>query len=171
MTFLTVPGIRFLSAFELDSCSDLSMVAKQLPEGVAICSPKLVAGREHIVGVLNQAEAAWTQNIHLARNRSIELLMRNTCRNQISDAVVLSGLSKSKDIAMFGLVNDRDDADKARKIIEVNTGPLNRNDDLLLLNKTKTLFLKRLHRLPSSFDNSQLLTALREKSVLLVFAK
>ena len=169
--FVTVPGRRFLSAFELGSVHDLRTVAKQLPVGVVICSPKLVAGVEHIVVFLNQAVASWTQNIHLARNRSIDLLMRITCRNQISDAVIISGLARTKNIAMFGLVNDTNDEDRARRTIEECSGHLNRNDDLLLLNKKKELYLKRLHKLPSDFDAIQLLAALKEKSVLLVFAK
>lgn len=168
---MTVPGKRFLSAFELGSFHDLRTVAKQLPEGVVICSPNLVAGEEHIMGILNQAETSWTQNISLARNRSIELLMRITCRNQISEAVIISGLTRIKDIAMFGLVNDINAENSARKIIEEYSGHLNRNDDLLLLNKKKELYLKRLHKLPGDFTAIQLLVALKEKSVLLVFAK
>jgi tRNA threonylcarbamoyladenosine modification (KEOPS) complex Cgi121 subunit len=169
------PGLgnkrRVIACFDLDREFDLTSIARTLPEGIVICSPMLVAGREHIDGILNQAEALWFKGAALARNKSIDLLMRITCRNQISDAIALSGLSWTASLAMFGLVNSVDEVRDAEKSVSSFAGRLERNDRSLLLDAKKMDYLKKLHSLPENLSADQIVVALKEKSVLLVFSK
>jgi tRNA threonylcarbamoyladenosine modification (KEOPS) complex Cgi121 subunit len=162
---------RFLQAFELKRSRDLSTIVKTVPEGVVICSSELIAGQEHAEAVMNQAERAWAEGLKLARNGSIDLLMRITCRRQIQDAVVLSGLTKARNIAIFGLANSREDVQNTLNLIQDFAGPMKRSDDLLSLDEEKEVYLRKIHDIPKTLRSDQLVTVLKEKSVLLVFDK
>jgi tRNA threonylcarbamoyladenosine modification (KEOPS) complex Cgi121 subunit len=162
---------RFLQAFELNRNCNLSSIVKTIPEGIVICSSELIAGQEHVEAIMNQAERAWEEGLKLARNASIDLLMRITCRGQIQDAVELSGLTKARNIAIFGLANSGEDVQSALNSIQDFAGSMKRRDDLLSLDKEKEMYLRKIHNIPKSIRSDQLVTVLKEKSVLLAFDK
>ena len=81
------------------------------------CDIEIIAGPEHIEGVLNQAAEYWDRNETLAKNRSIDLLMRITCKKQIIEAVSASGLSRTGAVAIFGYVGNESHIEKSEEII------------------------------------------------------
>lgn len=164
-------SIIFAAAFKIGRLVDLTPITKELPEGVTICDPRIIAGFEHLEGILQQAHQLWNRGQFLARNKSIELLMRVTCKRQISDAILASGITKIDSIAMFGVVNSESKINQAIKVMDEHFGPLQKSDDMLLLTSLKEKYLKKFHKLPSWLSRTQLLSMLKEKSALLVFSK
>lgn len=160
----------FVAAFTLKTESNLSLTAKELPEGITICSPMMVAGIAHIDGVLKQATEYWNRKIQLARNKSIDLLMRVTCQGQIAKAVELSKISRTNEVAVFGLAAKDSEIEEALASLETKFGAA-RSDDLLVLNEEKERYLKQVHSLPESLSTDQIVPILLERSVLLVFSK
>lgn len=159
----------FAKAFRFRLCQDLSTVARGMEEGVAMCTPRYIAGSEHARRILIQADEYWKRDKKLARNKSIDLLMRITCQSQISTALKLSEVSDAKQMGLFGLVENSRDAERsASKLLAL--GGI-RDDSLLKLDPRKELFLKKFHNLPKWCTGNQVLDLLEEKSVLLVFSK
>lgn len=167
----TIQSISFARGYRLSKALDLSDFAKRLHEGVVVCNPWMIAGVEHLQSVFIQAEEYWQRKQPLARNRSIDLLMRVTCQRQISDAVKGSGISKIDKLALFGLVESEDSIDESVSLLQNQVGEIKRSDSLLLLDKKKERYLKEFHNLPKSLSRNQLLVTLKEKSVLLAFSK
>ncbi len=156
-------------AFDLGGTFDLQPTAKRLPEGVVVCCAKIVAGPQHMDAILNQAREYWKRGEFLARNRSIDLLMRITCQRQISEAVSASEIDKAREIALFGLVTHESQIRKSTEIIEAVSRHLVRDDDMMMLDRNKLEYLRKFHKLPTWFSETQLVTALKERSVLLIF--
>ncbi len=163
--------IGFMTAYKLNGIFDLRSTAKSLPEGVVVCDPELIAGPEHVEGIVNQAAEYWDRNEALAKNRSIDLLMRVTCKKQIADAVSASGISRTGAIAVFGYVGNESHIEKSEEIIRTFAKDLEAKDELLSLSQKRQKYLKEFHKLPRWLNEDQLLIALKEKSALLVFAK
>ena len=163
--------ICFAGAFELSKALDLNPVTKELPEGVIICQPILIAGLEHLDGILLQASQHWKRGQFLARNKSIDLLMRVTCKRQISDAIAASGIKKTDNLAIFGLVDSEAVIENSMNVLKSHVGVLKVRDELLALSKSKEKYLKSFHRLPSWLSRDQLVSALKENSALLVLSK
>lgn len=161
----------FVMAFEFENTFDLSGVAKGLPDGIAISSPKLVAGVAHVNEILIQAKECWHRNQQLARSKSIDLLMRITCKGQISEAIASSGITNANSIVIFGFAKDKSQIQTAVELISTVAGVTRRSDHLLEMSREKSKFLREFHKLPKWFNDNQILVALKEKSVLLVFAK
>jgi tRNA threonylcarbamoyladenosine modification (KEOPS) complex Cgi121 subunit len=161
----------FMTVYKLNDVFDLRKTAKNLPEGVVACLPKLIAGPDHIEAILIQAAEYWSRNETLAKNRSIDLLMRITCRRQIAEAVSASGISSTSEVAIFGCIDRESQAEESEQVIRSMDANLETRDDLLSVSKAKLDFLKEFQGLPEWFNEVQLLTALKEKSVLLVFDK
>ena len=164
-------SISFATAFKIRTVVDFTPITRELPEGVTICRPTIIAGFDHIEGILQQANQLWNRGQVLARNKSIDLLMRVTCKRQISDAIIASGITKTDSIAMFGIVDSESKIDESVRVINERFAPLGKNDDLLLLTNVKEKYLKKFHRLPTWLSRSQLLSVLKEYSALLVFSK
>lgn len=159
----------FVRGFRFRQRQDCSTVAKMLEEGVAICAPKYIAGPEHVRRILIQASEYWRLEKKLARNKSIDLLMRITCQSQISSALKLSGVSYAKQLALFGLIENAREADRwCSRLLAAGAIP---DDSILKLTSERELFLKRFHDLPRWCMGSQIVDLLEEKSVLLVFSK
>ncbi|MHB1867562.1 MAG: KEOPS complex subunit Cgi121 [Nitrososphaerales archaeon] len=161
----------FQMAYQMDGTFDVRSASKRLPEGVIICTPKLIAGQDHIDGILSQAKEYWLRGETLARNKSIDLLMRITCQRQISDAVIASGISNADALAIFGIVKTESEIKEGVEIIRSVAKDMIRSDDLLSLDNEKQKFLQKFHTLPSWLSKDQLVVALKEKSVLLVLSK
>lgn len=159
----------FARAFRFRLNQDLSHVARGLVEGVAMCTPRYIAGPEHARRILIQASEYWKRDMKLARNKSIDLLMRITCQSQISTALKLSKVSDAKQIGLFGLVENAGDAELSMSKL-LALGAI-RDDSLLKLDPRKEIFLKKFHNLPKWCTGNQVLDLLEEKSVLLVFSK
>ena len=163
--------LGFMTAYKLNGIFDLRATAKSLPEGVVACDIALIAGPEHVEGVLNQAAEYWDRNETLAKNRSIDLLMRITCEKQIIEAVSASGLSRTGAVAIFGYVGNESHIEKSEEIIRTFARDSEAKDELLSLGQERQNHLKEFHKLPVWLNRDQLLIALKEKSVLLIFAK
>ncbi|HVB11579.1 MAG TPA: KEOPS complex subunit Cgi121 [Nitrososphaerales archaeon] len=161
----------FQMAYQMEGTFDVRSASKKLLEGVIICSPKLIAGQDHIDAILSQAKEYWLRNETLARNKSIDLLMRITCQRQISDALVASGISNADALAIFGLVKTESEIKDAVEIIRSVAKDMKRSDNLLSLDNEKQKFLQKFHKLPRWLSKDQLVVALKEKSVLLVLSK
>ena len=160
--------IGFMMAFELGRIMDLRKTAEQIPESVVVCTPMIIAGPEHVSAVLSQVQESSKRGISLARNRSIDMLMRITCRKQISEAIALSEVAKTDKYSLFGLVLKESILNEIQGIISDQAGEMKRNDSLLLLTKDKAAYLRKLHGLSESLTDDQLLVALKEKSALLI---
>lgn len=160
--------LGFMMAFELGKTMDLRHVVERFSESVVFCSPRLIAGPEHVSAVLFQAMESSKRGISLARNRSIEMLMRITCQRQISEAIVLSNISNTDKLAVFGFIHNKLDLDDIQKAVRTENGEMKREDSLLRMSREKARYLKQLHRLDEWLTDDQLLVALKEKSALLV---
>jgi tRNA threonylcarbamoyladenosine modification (KEOPS) complex Cgi121 subunit len=161
-----------LRTYALYREEDLRPLARMFPEGITLCSSELMAGKEHVREVLSQASEYWKRGQFLARNRSIDLLMRITCQSQISQATAASHLEKTNSVVFMGLVGERSEAlDILSKIDTAMEGRGSRDDSLLEMNQKKAAYLRKLHRLPSSYPLTKLLVFLQEKSVLLSFER
>ncbi|MGI0079666.1 MAG: KEOPS complex subunit Cgi121 [Nitrososphaerales archaeon] len=159
----------FAQAFRFRTNQNLSSLARGLEDGVAVCTPKYIAGTEHVRRVLIQAIEYWGRAEGLARNRSIDLVMRITCQSQISRAVKLSEVTDTRQIALFGLVASAEDASRCSSTLLSLGG--NRDDSLLKMDSKRELFLKRFHNLPQWCTSTQIIDLLAEKSILLAFSK
>jgi tRNA threonylcarbamoyladenosine modification (KEOPS) complex Cgi121 subunit len=163
-------GVCFCTAFELDDLSDLTSLAKSMPDGVVICDSSMVAGIEHLEQVLVQANELWGRGGEIARKKSIDLLMRITGQSQISEAIALSRLERTNSFVTFGIVASRDHIEESLELIKTRFPRSRRNDSLLDLDRKKENLLRKAHNLPSKLSKSQLVVALKEKSALLVFS-
>lgn len=160
--------LGFAVGYDLPKTTDLSQLAKRLPLSVVLCTPRIIAGNQHVYSVLSQAQESTKRGTLLARNRSIDLLMRITCRSQISEAIDMSEISMADKLSIFGFLRDESEMDAMDRRLRGAAGEIVRNDRLLLLTKDKAKFLKRLHKLPARLNDDQLLVALSERSALLI---
>ena len=164
--------IGFAVAWKLSAKRNLSSVTNKLPENVTIFSTKISAGQAHLKGVLVQASESSKRGLTLARNSSIDLLMRLTCQSQIKDAMRISGISSIQKIGAFGFALDDEDLGLRIQRVEAVLGrALEREDSLLEMNLAKRKFLRKLHSIPQSFPDSRIADFLLEKSSLLCFSK
>ena len=161
--------VGFAFAFEFARETDLRPLSLSFDEGVAICAAKCIGGVEHALRITRQAHESWRRGIFLARNRSIDLLMRLTCQSQISTALSISGLNKIKEVALVGVANDRNAIDGQSSLLLCAGAP--RKDSLLNLSEDKKEYLKKIHKLPMKCSDSQLLGFLEEKAALLALSK
>jgi tRNA threonylcarbamoyladenosine modification (KEOPS) complex Cgi121 subunit len=159
--------LGFGRGYEFLETRNLQKMTSRLPEGSVISSPSIVAGKEHLYLILIQCAEYWNRGILLARNKSIDLLLRMTCQNQISKAIEASELQRRKDVALFGLVKEHTQIDLAERLILELGGK--RNDSILDLDSKKLRFLLYFHSLPSWVDRKSLPELLQEKSAILVF--
>ncbi|MHB1908244.1 MAG: KEOPS complex subunit Cgi121 [Nitrososphaerales archaeon] len=158
----------FSEGYRLDHVRDLTTFAKSLPEGIAICTADHIAGRKHLENVLTQAAESFDRGIFLARNRSIDLVMRITGQSQISKALDTSGLKDASRVAVFGLSSTK----KQIKNVELLLGKMGSRDDSVLdMNSRKEKLLRQFFLLPSLIKKDQIPLLLSEKSVTLVFPK
>ena len=163
--------VGFATGIKIGSESYLSNTAKSLPEGVTLCVPLLIAGLPHVEGVLKQAAEYWNKRLQLARNRSIDLLMRVTCQRQIADAVQLSGLAKTSAVVVFGLVDPAFNVEGLVEDLLAKFGGAVEEEKLLLLDDDKVRYLKKVHSLPEWMRTDQIVPILLERAVLLAFSK
>ncbi len=161
--------LGFGRAYRFSRETDLREVARQLPEGISVCSPSFIAGGVHLESVLVQSAECWSRRIFLARNRSIDLLMRVTCQDQISKALQASAIGNCREVALFGLARDSSDVAVADGMIQKLGGV--RDDRLLHLDSNKAQFLRHFHSLPSLVEDDKIPELLQEKSAILVFAR
>jgi tRNA threonylcarbamoyladenosine modification (KEOPS) complex Cgi121 subunit len=159
----------FCRGYHFSHQTDLRKVVSQFPQGIVACSAFFVAGREHIDSLLVQTAEYWSRGFLVARNKSIDLLMRVTCQTQISKAIDASGIEKSRDVALFGLANNTCEIRFVESLITESGGI--RNDRLLNLNPKKVRFLKEIHSLPAWLQSERIANLLQEKAAILVFSK
>ena len=158
----------FTEGYALDRKRDLTTFAKSLPEGIALCSSDHIAGRQHAENVLTQAAESFDREIYLARNRSIDLIMRITGQSQISKALDTSGLKNISNVAVFGLSTTK----RRIKSVELLLGKMGTRDDGVLdMNPRKEKLLREFFLLPSFIKKDQIPLLLSEKSAILVFPK
>jgi tRNA threonylcarbamoyladenosine modification (KEOPS) complex Cgi121 subunit len=160
----------FATAYSLNDFQDFTPLTGSLPDGIVLCDSGIVAGVDHIEQVLFQASDYWQRKGKIARKKSIDLLMRITCQRQINDAIVLSKISKTRSVVIFGIVKSPPIAENTLHLLESQYPLAKRNDDLIELDKEKIKSLKELQHLPKSLSGDQLRVALKEKSALLVFS-
>jgi len=164
-------SICFATAFKLIQTTDLTAFAKTLPEGVVVCDTGIIAGLRHVEAILLQTREYWRRNEKLVRNGSIEILMRLSGKNQISEAVRVSKIQHTKSVGLLGLVSEIAEIDKTVARLESMYQTTSQNLKLLELDREKARRLKKLHGLPLSLSDRALQLALQELSVLLIFSK
>lgn len=158
----------FARGYKFQKRQDLRDTAKSLPEGIALCSARFVAGPTHVEWVLRQASESWVRDLFLARNRSIDLLMRLTCQRQISIALAASGIDSTSEIILLGLRSKFfSGLSIEQKLTELSA---QRYDKILDLDSRKMNFLKSFHSLPEWVTAAQIPFFLLEKSAGLVLA-
>jgi tRNA threonylcarbamoyladenosine modification (KEOPS) complex Cgi121 subunit len=137
-------SVCFATAFALKEKKDLTETVKSLPEGVVICNPRIVAGMEHVQAILLQTKEYWKRDERLARNRSIEILLRLCCRGQISEAVDASGIKETDEVALLGFVASEAEA---KQISDKFERDFQASPDLELLSLTpeKSAWLSHFH--------------------------
>ena len=140
-----------------------------MPEGIVLCDSNLIGGRDHAAYLLTQTAESWSRKLFLARNRSIDLLMRITSQAQITNAISASNVARAKNIALLGLAASNTQIDQIDHALK-SKGAM-REDDVLKMTKNKEKFLRRFHSIPKTIMASQLPSFLAEKSVLLIFDK
>jgi len=163
-------SVCFATAFRFANYLNLTSTAKNLPEGTVICNPRLIAGLEHVEAVLLQTREYWKRDERLARNGSIEILMRISCSSQISEALEASALNNVNKIALLGLTSSLKEADRIVKRFQSEPYLAVASPDLLGVDERKAIWLKKFHGLPQNLSDNQLRVALQERSVLLIFS-
>lgn len=144
---------------------NLSKIAESLPEATIASDPKLLAGVEHIKLVILQAITSWDQGIVLARNKSLDLLMRFTSKKQISEAIKASNLQDTKQISLVGVTTSEDEAcDRYNAFRSSLPKNASRDDSLLDLTEAKKATIVKLHQLKT---DRMLVLKLQELSALL----
>jgi tRNA threonylcarbamoyladenosine modification (KEOPS) complex Cgi121 subunit len=164
-------SLLFATAFKMRDKVDLTAFAKTLPEGVVLCDPKIVAGISHIEAILLQTREYWLRNQRLVKNGSIEILMRLSGKSQIMEAVEASGLKDTKAVALLGFASTEKEIQGIARGFLSTFKSASQDFRLLELNKGKAKWLKKFHELPLSLTEKELLIALQELSVLLIFSK
>ncbi len=159
--------LAFRRAYRLPKTSDLRNLATRLPQGSVVCSPSFIAGKSHLDSILELSAEYWVRGMFLARNKSIDLLMRLICQSQISKALEASGIDSCNNIALFGLVRDSADIVNSEKLLNELGGM--RDDSLMDLNMNKIRFLLQFHLLPNWVEKEKIPQLLLEKSAILVF--
>ena len=159
--------LAFRRAYRFPKTSDLRNLATRLPQGSVVCSPSLIAGKSHLDSILEQAAEYWARGMFLARNKSIDLLMRLTCQSQISKALEASAIASCNNVALFGLVRDSTGIANSEKLMS-ELGEI-RDDSLMDLNTNKIRFLHQFHSLPDWVEKEKIPQLLQEKSAILVF--
>lgn len=154
---------------ELPIIKDLKPFAESLPRGFAIASSNFAAGVGHLEQILIQTAESWSRGLYLARNKSLDLLMRLTCQSQIERAIQTSGLESSKTIVLFGLSREQREISYAQACL-AEAGAV-RRDELLELDPGKISFLRKFHSLPHSVHSKDIPSLLVAKAALLVFMK
>jgi tRNA threonylcarbamoyladenosine modification (KEOPS) complex Cgi121 subunit len=161
--------LGFGRAYRFSKTKDLRKAVTGLPEGIAACSPSLIAGKRHLESVLIQSAEYWSRGIFLARNKSIDLLMRLTCQDQISRALQASAIDNCREVALIGLAKDDSDIAISERLMSKLGGI--RDDSLMDLDSNKMKFLLRFHSLPSWIEQDKIPQLLQEKSAILVFQR
>ncbi len=161
----------FLRGYHVESKIDLRPVTKRFKEGIVLCSADLVAGPMHVRRISVQAWEYWRRGYNLARNKSIDLLMRVTCQSQIASATRLSNLIGPGRVVLFGIVQNKEDAEEAEEILIKFEGGIRRDDAVSRLTREKASKLRNLHKIPFSCTKEMLINLLQEKSILLSFEK
>ncbi len=164
-------SVLFATSFSLPTRTDLSGYVKTLPEGVVICDSGIIAGIEHVESILLETKEHWKRNEKLVRNGSIEILMRLTCKSQITEAIEASGIKEANSVALLGLLSSENDVKKTVNEFVSEVETTGQDLKFLEIDRQKASKLKRLHKLPNNLTNDQLQIALQEKSVLLIFSK
>lgn len=159
----------FARGIDLKKNNDLTPLVKKLPEYTVLCTPILVAGGEHVKATLIQSVESWERGIELARNRSIDILLRLTAMGQISEAIQLSKISNTDTLAVIGLLPGPGDAESTVNTILEYCPNAERNDMLLSLTEEKEKYLRRIHSI--SYAKIDLMLFLEEKSALLNLSK
>jgi tRNA threonylcarbamoyladenosine modification (KEOPS) complex Cgi121 subunit len=161
--------IGFLRAYKFVQVKNLKDTASKLTEGIALCSPKLLGGKDHAKLVLIQALEYWKRNQSLARNRSLDLLMRISCTSQIESAIDMSSLDVAKKVAVIGLAENAEIIEEVERALK-DMGGL-RDDRLFALGKSKELFLRKIHKIPDIVKSDHVADWLAEKSILLALER
>jgi len=97
--------------------------------------------------------------------------MRLTCRSQIANAIEISGIKETNSVALLGLVSSEIEVDNLVKTFLIKFEQANQDLELLAMNGEKAKKLKKIHGFSSALTRDQLLAALQERSVLLIFSK
>ena len=167
----------FCASWELSGASDLSALAKKVSDGTVVCSPNLVLGWKHLDLLLTQAISCWERGLLFARRRSIDLLMRLTCRAQIDDATAASGIRDADRVAAFGIAPvEADLQTEMNKIQEYLGSGAVRRDELLESNQDKVA--RYLNYFETCFprsllqtDQADIVPLLIERASLLLLSK
>jgi tRNA threonylcarbamoyladenosine modification (KEOPS) complex Cgi121 subunit len=138
---------------------------------VVICDSGIIAGIEHVESILLETKEHWKRNEKLVRNGSIEILMRLTCKSQITEAIEASGIKEANSVALLGLLSSENDVKKTVNEFMSEVETTGQDLKFLEIDRQKASKLKRLHKLPNNLTKDQLQIALQEKSVLLIFSK
>lgn len=144
---------------------NVSKIAELLPETTIACDSYLLAGVEHIRLVILQAITSWEQGMLLARNKSLDLLMRFTAKQQISEAIKASNLQDTRQVFLGGVAASEEEAceryNTFRSSIPQNA---TREDSLFDLTDEKKVSIVKLHQLK---NDHMLLLKLQELSALI----
>ncbi len=140
-------SICFATAFILDERTDLTAYAKTLPEGVVLCDTGIIAGINHVEGILLQTREYWKRNEKLVRNGLIEILMRLSGRNQISEAVEDSKIQNTKSVALLGLVSEYAEIEESIARFQSTFKTTSQNLKLLELRSRKSPEAEKTSRL------------------------
>jgi tRNA threonylcarbamoyladenosine modification (KEOPS) complex Cgi121 subunit len=158
--------IGFCFGYTFRTKKNLKDEAEKFPEGTVLCSSGLVAGKQHIEWILRQAAESWAAGSFLAKNKSIDLLIRISCQRQITKALQASALGQVSEVIAFGLPRFK----QSQCLVEsrlVELGAI-RNDQVIDLDDKKVKYLLKFHRLPRWITPYQLPGFLLEKSASLV---
>jgi hypothetical protein len=116
--------------------------------------------------ILRQAADSWAARSFLAKNKSIDLLIRISCQRQITKALQASALGQVSEVIAFGLPRFRESLSSIESRL-AELGAI-RNDQVIDLVDKKVKYLLKFHGLPHWITPYQLPGLLLEKSASLV---
>ena len=124
-----------------------------------------VYGEEHVLGVLRIALEAEKRKIMLTNRCEVELLIRLTGTNQISESIRRAGLKKNAAGCFIAFSQDSGSLDQFESQIK---SEFDLNDSVLKPSEDKRVWLASMLGFPTKLDDNEFLQYLLEKAAILI---
>lgn len=124
-----------------------------------------VYGEEHVLGVLRIALEAEKRKIMLTNRCEIELLIRLTGTNQISEAIRRAGLKKNAPGCFIAFSQASESLDQFESQIK---SEFTLNDSVLKPSEDKRIWLAGMLGFPTKLSDSEFLQYLLEKAAIMI---
>lgn len=134
-------GIRDL---EIHNVTEFMEKLRSINKNVAVqaVNSDLIAGTEHVLGILQQSMEARKRNILLSKRIEVDILLRLACTDQIERALDRIGLREGKNNVLVIAIGKLNHLMTLRKYLTTNYSI---NDSVLTPSKRKIKIISEIH--------------------------